>query len=153
MASSIGKAKSYLLTIVNERGTEIFGIDEATYLNIPAIRYKEIDTVLFEGRESSRKKVMNLIEERYRIAELDAILSNQEISHCYIYKNGSYYADNSCGYVSREIDAGIYTKQDAVIKAKSCNDLRIYPIDIEKHNQRIHNKINDLKLFIVARNK
>jgi hypothetical protein len=65
---------------------------------------------------------------------LESYLNDPTISYCYILKHGLFYADNSCGYVTPRHNAGIYTIEDGVSKAKSCEDLRIIPIDNTEHN-------------------
>jgi hypothetical protein len=143
-AESIGKAKSQLMA-----NPEIYGMtlkqadEEVNYLNIPVIRCKEADIVLFEGKETKRYKISEILMERERIAKLDEILNNPEIKYCYIRK-GSYYRPNSSGYTDMRYRAGVYLKKDAYNSALSCRDLTIIPIDIEEHNKMIQDEINEL---------
>jgi len=78
---------------------------------------------------------------------LDEILKDESIKFCYIYKTtGGYYRPNSCGYTGRLEDAGVYEKAEAVQDAKSCEHLRIIPIDVEKHNAHIQKRMKKLAM-------
>lgn len=100
-----------------------------------------------------RKKTLFQIEliliERERIKELDNILNNDSIKYCYIKKRGEYYRPNSCGYTTYKFFAGVYTKEEAVSDAKSCNDLTIIPINVEEHNKYINTIISDLNTRLI----
>jgi len=71
------------------------------------------------------------------------MLNNPDIKYCYIYKGG-YYRPNYAGYTDNKAEAGVYTKEDALNSAKTCDELIIIPINIDEHNQMILNKINKL---------
>src|SRR3990167_3077685 len=118
--------------------------DDVTYLTIPVVRAKEYDKILFEDNYYTRGKIEQIKYDRSRILELDAILNNANITHCYIKKGGYYYQPNSSGYTDYVLKAGVYTKEDAVSSAKSCNELSIIPINIIEHNDMMQNEINKL---------
>jgi hypothetical protein len=122
---------------------------EITYLNIPIFRENIHDKYKFEDRDISLKQIHKELKQRERISKLDDILNNKEIIFCYIKKGGYYYRPNSCGYSEYKTNAGIYTKEDAVSKAKSCNYLFIVPIDIIEHNKVIKDEIEELKSKIL----
>jgi len=103
--------------------------DEPTYLNIPVLRCKECDKILFEGNYYTNTQIVQIKYDRQRNLELDHILNDENITHCYI-KKGSYYRPNHSGYTDMLHRAGVYTKQDAVSCAKSCHELTIIPINI-----------------------
>ena len=147
-ADSINKAKSILLKRNNEQCLYLTlrcSDDDLTYLTIPVIRCNESDLYEFEGSNKSLYQIQKILNERERISFLDLILNNDSIKYCYIMKRGEYYRPDSCGYTSYKAHAGIYTKEDAVDHAKSCDELVIIPIDIEDHNKLIKNLVADLQ--------
>lgn len=123
--------------------------DEITYLNIPIIRCKEADKVVFENEIVKRYKIDRIIHERDRVNQLNNILNDPNIKYCYIRKHGSYYGPNNSGYTSYSHEAGVYSKEDAVDSAKSCDDLTIIPIVIEEHNKMLRDSINRLSSKII----
>lgn len=125
-----------------------WGGDEVTYLNIPVIRMKEFDKVMFEDKTVKRFEIDNILEERERLAKLDEILNRPDIKYCYI-KKGSYYRPNSCGYTSHKTQAGVYTKEEAVSSAKNVREISVIPIDIEEYNKLINDEINELKTRLI----
>lgn len=134
-AKHISTAKSMLLKILKgEEALDTFG-EPFTFNNVPLVRHESRDLVMFEDIPTLRFTVEKILRERSRNNELDSYLVDPEVQYCYILKHGSYYADNSCGYVSRRDNAGIYTIEDGVSKAKSCEDLRIIPVDNAEHNK------------------
>jgi len=142
-AENRNKAKTILLK--ENEGICLKGSDdEVEYLNIPVIRCKQADKVIFEGKEVFRNQINELIKERERIKKLDEILNNPNIKYCYIIK-GSYYRPNHCGYTSLRFEAGIYPKNEAVSHAKSVREIRLEWVDIEEHNKMINQKISELQ--------
>ena len=149
-ANSIGKAKKLLLAEIryddmvhNVTGKEI------TFLNIPVRRMKSMDLYEFEGAELKLHEIIDKLNRRKRHADLDEILNDKNISHCYIMKRGTYYAPNCCGYVSRSTEAGVYEKADAVQQAKSCDELTLVPINNEEHNRRIRESVSSFESRII----
>lgn len=147
-AENKNKAKYKLLSKYRYEINLKYSDDEISYINIPVIRCPNADKYLFEEQEKTIWQIDEILHERKRIFELDLILCDDMISHCYIRK-GYYYNPNSSGYTAFINKAGVYTKQDAVSKAKSCSDLTIIPINIEEHNKMINDEINDLKTRII----
>lgn len=47
-------------------------------------------------------------------AELNKIIKNKNITHCYIHK-GSYYKPNACGYTDFKTRACIFKKEGSVL--------------------------------------
>jgi hypothetical protein len=45
-----------------------------------------------------------------------------------IKKNGLFYRENSSGYTSNLLEAGVYSKSKAVRESLHCEDIRIFPI-------------------------
>lgn len=119
--------------------------EEVNYQTLPIKRCPSLDKVIFEGEVLTMSRVSRIIEVRERNKKLNKILRNKVVTHCYIVKNGSYYAPNSSGYVSRKKDAGVYDKDIAVQMAKSCFELYLEPINLSEHNQIIEEAINELK--------
>lgn len=148
-AETLNKAKYKLLEKAYCENICLRGSDdEVTYITIPVIRAKEHDTFLFEGEPLTKIGIIKKLRDRDRESELNKILDDDSISHCYI-KKGSYYRPNSCGYTDFIHRAGVFTKQKAVSSAMSCRDLYIIPIDIEKHNKMIQDEIDDLKTRLI----
>ncbi len=123
--------------------------DEVTFLTIPIKRYPEADLLLFEGNEVTLNKIEEILKNRKRMAELDTILANESIQFCYITKGSYYYRPGNSGYTEYVSMAGFYTTAEAVASAKSCRELHIIPIDIEKHNAMINERIEDLKTRLI----
>jgi hypothetical protein len=144
-AKNRNEAKSILLRENKDENICIKGTDdELNYLNIPVIRCKNADKVIFDGKEVVRSSIDELIIERERIAKLHEIANNPNIKYCYIIK-GSYYRPNSCGYTSLRFEAGVYPKDEAVSHAKSVREIRLEWVDIEEHNKMINQKIAELQ--------
>lgn len=69
--------------------------------------------------------------------EFILFLDDKSITHCYITKNGWYYRPNSSGYTDIKEEAGIYTKEEGVKHALSCDKLLLIPIkdgDLKKES-------------------
>jgi len=155
-AETVGKAKKILLDMVRYEDMCLYDFFkcekiELTYLNIPVFRYPESDLFEFEGEEMCKWQIERELEKRKRFAEYDAMLADENITHCYIMKRGVYYAPNCNGYTEYSIKAGVYEKSDAVRHAKSCDELTIVPIKIDEHNERILKTIEDLKTRIIEK--
>ncbi len=151
-AENVNQAKKILLDMVKYDGWKLrYGVndDEINYLTIPVIRRKEDDIVLFEDKEIIKSKIEPMLRNRERLKELNDILDNPNITHCYIYK-GAYYRPNSCGYTALRTEAGIYTKQEAVFEAKAVREIVIIPIDPEEHNKLIMEKIEELNGKLIS---
>lgn len=148
-AEDRNQAKSELLKELEYSDLKLkWSGDELSYLNIPIIRMKDFDMVIFEDKRVKRFEIDNILEERERLSKLDEILNRSDIKYCYI-KKGSYYRPNSSGYTSHKTQAGVYTKEEAVSSARNVRDITVIPIDIEKHNERINNEINELKTRLI----
>jgi len=76
-------------------------------------------------------------------SELNKIIKNKKITHCYISKD-AYYRPGSAGYTDYRSRAGIYTKAEAFRHAERCKELTLIPIDNQEHNAMIIAEINDL---------
>jgi len=143
-ANNVNEAKKKLLQQVKyDNWTLKYTGDELTYLNIPVIRRKSDDKILFEGQAVTEIEKNMILYKRERLLLLENILNDKNIKYCYI-KKGSYYRPNSCGYTDFQYRAGIYSKEEAVQSAKSCDELTIIPIDILEHNKMINNEISEL---------
>lgn len=146
-ADTRGKAKSIMWEDIkyDNYGLNGYGDKELSFLNLPIKRAKEYDKVKFEGKYLTKVEIEDIERKRNRIENLDNLLKDDNISHCYIVKRGSYYMPNSCGYTSIKTRAGIYKKEDAVGSAKSCEDISLEVIDNLKHNNMILKEIEQLK--------
>ncbi len=135
-ANNVNEAKMKLLQEIKYDNWRLKYTDaELTYLNIPVIRRKSDDKILFEGNAVTKTEMNRILYKRERYLLLENISNDTSINYCYI-KKGSYYRPNSCGYTDYKYRAGVYTKEEAVQSAKSCEELTIIPIDILEHNTK-----------------
>lgn len=146
-AETVGEAKSMLLGEV-EDAKQCYTGEEITFLNIPVIRRKESDLYEFEGNNVTLCGIKEIEQERKRLYKLNSILNDPSITHAYI-KKGSYYRPGSCGYTDFKHRAGVYTKEEAVSHAKSCQDILVEVIDIYEHNKMLNEMIAELKTRIL----
>lgn len=143
-ANNVNEAKKKLLQEVKYDNWKLKYTDaELTYLNIPVIRRKSDDKFLFEDQAVTEIEKNRILYKRERLLLLENILNDEDVKFCYI-KKGSYYRPSSCGYTDYKYRAGVYTKEEAVQSAKSCDELTIIPIDILEHNKMIENEISEL---------
>ena len=150
-AENANKAKALLLNETKYENIRLRYLDkELTYLNIPVIRRNESDIIMFEGKEVLKCEIEDILKERERLAKLEEIENNPNITHCYIVK-GSYYKPNSCGYTSHKHEAGVYEKADAISHAKFCRDIRLECCYIDEHNRMINDKIAELSSRLIHR--
>lgn len=147
-AENINEAKQILLAKIRIDGWELITGEEITYLNIPVVRSKEHDFVMFENEEVLRNEIEGIKRKKVRAQYLDSVLNDPNIKYCYIRK-GSYYCPNCCGYTQYKFYAGVYTKERAVQEARSVGDVTVEPINIEEHNAMIIQKIADLETRII----
>jgi len=78
-AKNINFAKVELLKSVRYDGWKLkYTGEELNYLNIPVIRRRESDIVIFEGQEVVRCKIESIKEERERTEKLDEILNTRD---------------------------------------------------------------------------
>jgi len=145
-APSRNEAKSILLNKVRYDDLKLKRSNElVSYLNIPIVRAKDFDKVLFEGSPKSRHEIDYILATRQREASLQVILDNPDVTHCYIRKHGAYYRPNSCGYTQMISRAGVYEKAKAVKDGISCMELQIIPINKQEHNQMLIAEISELE--------
>lgn len=143
-----GKAKSILLN-KHKYDLVLYSGEELNYLNIPVVRDKEFDKYDYFGQSLSLGEIKELKQKEEREKELDDIAKDENITHCYIRKGGYYYKPNNCGYTEYITFAGVYTKKDAIRSCRGCSELRAIPIDIEEHNQRVNDQIDNLRLRLI----
>ena len=144
------EAKSKIFDVVEHQELILrFTDDKVTRQNIPVLRAKDYDVVVFEGENTPRYEIPKILHNRERNDELDELLTNLDVKYCYIKKHGQYYRNNYTGYTEYVTEAGVYRKEDAVDSAKRCDDLYLIPVDIEKHNELIDEKINKLKECLI----
>jgi hypothetical protein len=105
---------------------------EISYSNIPVIRCYEDDEVEYCGKGMTREKMEWERKIEKHNQKLDAILNDNNISHCFIRKNGAYYRDSCQGYTEKREYAGIYLKHDAVQEARNITEIIVVPIDISE---------------------
>ena len=150
LAGNLNKARSILFDKVKHEDWELNYGEKITYLNIPVNRKEIGDLHEFEGMDVALWKINEILCERERISELDAIASNNDIAYCYIKKHGEYYRPDCCGYSSFQIYAGVYDKYEAIRHAKSCNELHIIPINTAEHNDKIITAIKELTTRLIT---
>lgn len=147
------EARKYLLFIVDCDEWKLLHTDEPlNYLNIPVRRSPNDDIVEFEGHEVVKNQIDEILFKRLRQKQLDDIMNDNNVTHCYISKSGSYYRPNSAGYTNHKYEAGVYPKKEAVKSARTCYELLIIPLCTSNHNQMIRDKIQELKLKLITIN-
>ena len=145
-AENRNKARHLILEKVKYDDWKLYKTDEElSYLNIPVIRCESADKVYFEDKIINKGEIKFILEKREKIKYLQSIKDNESITHCYIIKRGSYYRPGYCGYTESVIEAGVYSKDEAISHSLCCDELSIHPIDKEIHNKLILNKIEELK--------
>lgn len=150
-AKSAGKARSIAIKINYELIELKHSGRPCTFLNLPIRRAREYDMIEFEGHVCKRAQVTSILEERARRAKLEALISDPNSpSHYYIMKHGLYYRPGACGYTDHKLFAGVYDKASAVLHAKGCSDLLIFPIDIIAHNKMIRDSIQQLEASVIT---
>lgn len=143
-ANNINEAKKKLLQEIKYSNWKLkYSGAHITYLNIPIIRRKSDDKIMFDGKAVTEIEMNRILYKKERDLLLENILNDKSIKYCYI-KKGSYYRPNSSGYTDLKYRAGVYTKEESVQRAKSCNELTIIPIDIIEHNNMINSEISEL---------
>lgn len=148
-AESEGQAKTKALRIVCDGDYARADKEDWTFTNIKIRRSKEGDKYLFEGNLVPKHIIDATMQERKRIAELEEMLANPLITHCYIRKRGTYYRPNSSGYTDRRCWAGVYTIEEGVDHAKGCDELSLEIIDVKEHNEMIVREIESLKTRLI----
>ena len=144
-ANSRSKARSIFFKETNICDYQPTNMEDIEYITIPLLRDKECDKFEYKGEILSISEIERKKLNDKRLTEFRDIENDESITHCYIYKNGYYYADNHCGYVSAQNRAGIYTKKDALSSGRSCRELHIEPVNTEDHNKMVNNEIEKLK--------
>ena len=147
-AESLGKAKAKLLSEVEEATTCLFG-DEVTFLNIPVIRAKQYDKVLYNNEIITRDQYTYKKRVRDNDKELDKILKDDNITHCYKMKRVMYYSWDNCGYVSYKQNAGVYEKEKTVNYCKGQLEVTCIPIITKDHNDYLMKQIERIKKGII----
>lgn len=151
VAESLNKAKSILIKKVRYDGMKRrFSDNDINYTTIPVIRYPEGDIKEFEGKYITQREIDEELAKRKREEYFKSILNDDNTTHCYIRKHGSFYRPNVCGYTSFRSFAGIYEKNDAVQHGRSCSELQIIPINNEEHNKCLQDDIDDMKSRIIS---
>ncbi len=148
-ADNVREAKKSLLNEVKYEELETLNGDDVGYLNIPVVRAKGLDVVLFDDKEIAIYEVSNILQKRKRDKELNKLLEDNGVLFCYIIKNGLYYRPSACGYTSLIEDAGIYKKEEAIEHARFCDEISLVPVFSEEHNKRIEDKIEELKTKLI----
>ena len=148
-AKTINEAKSALHKLIKYIGMKHRFTGEAiTYLNIPVIRHKSLDRVVFEGKVIEKAEIDYILEKRKRLAKFEAIAQNPAIKYCYIVK-GAYYRPNYCGYTTRMVEAGVYPKMDAIEHVINVTGAVVHPVDIEEHNKLVTKEIEFFKNLLI----
>lgn len=149
-ADNRNKARTILLNEVIYEDLKLIHNDEdVNYLNIPVRREKTTDIVVFDGYEVKRYEVERMKIMIEKELEYKNILMDNNITYCYIRKNGYYYRSNYSGYTEYKYNAGIYDKYDAYKHVGRSDEIRMIPIDIKEHNNIISERIEELKNHLI----
>lgn len=114
---------------------------KVTYLNMPIIRCKKYDLILYNGKAIPRHKKEHEMQKKLHNEQLDIVLADNNITHCYIVKRGSYYCDGYCGYTDIRSNAGVYPKLDAVQHIRGVYEAKLISINNKEHNEEIQTQI------------
>jgi hypothetical protein len=147
-AESLGKAKTKLLPEVEGCRTNLF-YDDVTFLNIPVIRAKQYDRIIYNEEIITRHELEYKIRVKESDIELNKILKDKTITHCYKKKRGMYYSWENCGYVSYKQNAGVYNKEEAVNYCKGQLDVTCIPIITKEHNDFLFKQIERIKKGVI----
>jgi hypothetical protein len=148
---TINEAKKKLLANLSKEYDIVKTLsgDKLTYLNVPIIRHKESDLLHYKGEVLTTYYIGQKKRYEAHEEELNQILANPEITHCYIHRNGSYYSDNHNGYTDFRDFAGVYTKEEAVRTCRNILENKCIPIDIKEHNESINKRIEHLQSHLL----
>lgn len=144
-ANNRNKAKKKMLEHSNIDLILNINGENLNYINIPVVRNRKADIVLFNGKEVRRDSVLELSVDEIRKKEIKKLNADESIVYCYIRKGGYYYAKDCKVYKQKMLDAGVYTKEEAIKHYKHCRELTIVPIDVDEHNKMINDRIEELK--------
>jgi len=148
-AKTRNEARQQLLKKYQHEDLFLSNGEEVDYLNIPIVRSPNNDKVLFEGEEIERYLVQYKIDLANDNALKRQLLSNSNVTHCYIKKRGQYYRPRENGYTSDVTQAGVYEKIEAVNICLDMLELKCIPIDNTQHNQRIKAEIAKLQRNLI----
>jgi hypothetical protein len=143
-----GMAKKDILQKMQYEDLKLTNGEEVTFLNMPIRRLKSCDKYNINGKIKTLLVHEEETKAEERLTMLDKMLVDYKNGHAYIRK-GSYYRPNSCGYTEFRIRAGVYTIEEAVSEAKSCDEITVVPINIKEHNELINKEIEELKSRIL----
>lgn len=143
-------ARLKALKIVSDHDLKDYCDNEITYINCKVKRVKQHDKIFVNGEYKTQLQIDRDKEKQLRLNFLQSILDDENISHCYIMKRGTYYRPNSCGYTEFKLFAGIYSKNEAVSDGKSCQDLTIVPIDVKEHNEYLNKHLTEIKSRLIT---
>lgn len=115
------------------------------YTDLKCRRAQLYDKISYKDRIIKRKEFEYEKSKEKHNDKLNQILLDETIKYCYIYKRGSYYMPNYCGYTSFIHQAGVYEKKKAVRHAMNIIEIILEPINIEKHNELINGEIHKLE--------
>jgi len=119
------------------------GIDRETALEtVKRIKVELEDLAgLAKSIESNWREIPLCIKtEKYK-----NLLDDKTVRFCYILKSGQYFRPNAKGYTKSQALAGVFKKDDAVERARSCSDLRLIPVDIDEHNHVVFSEIKRVR--------
>lgn len=137
------------LKIVHDHDIKDYCDNEITYISCKVKRAKEFDKILVDGVYKTQIEINRDKEKQLRLNFLQSILDDENITHCYIIKRGTYYRPNSCGYTEFKLFAGIYPKKEAVSDGISCQDLTIEPINVLEHNEYLNKHLTEIKSRLI----
>ena len=149
-AETASKAKSGFLSTID--GLNDYCHNDITFLSIRVKRSKENDKYLIDGEVKKLYQIEYDRKKKERDENLDLILKENPTAKAYIIKGGVYYRPKNSGYSEYILEAGIYSIQDAVQSVKMCSlgdNMRLEIIDVDEHNKRINDKIENLKTRLI----
>jgi hypothetical protein len=149
---TLGKAKSVAWKAIESDSLKTRWGDDITFLNLKLIRCKHADKYLVDGELKTMGRIEEENQYKERARTLEALVAANPNAKAYIRKGGYYYRPNSCGYTERELDAGVYSIQEAASAVMSCglrDNMKAIVINPEEHNAMILSKIEELKSKLI----
>lgn len=148
-AESIGKARSEFFKEGSIFDYNLGNGDLIEFINIPCIRSYENDIFIINNEQFTLTQYIEIMNNEKIESERNKILSDKDVTHCYIKKRQKYYKYNYNGYSNHKSEAGVYKKTEAINHALCSGIIEIVPINTKEHNQFINEKIEALIVNII----
>jgi len=144
IANTRGKAKSKFLRKFRDSMVLSNG-EELSFTKIYIFLRRDLKPTLYDGEWITKAAFDSIMEEESRKNDLELLRDNESVKYCFIKKRGMFYRENSCGYTHNKLEAGVYTKKDALAEARHCSDLTLVSVDVNSYNTLLKERVEFLK--------